>query len=66
MIGAVPDHPNVYCAFGHGHLGLTLGPTTGRLMAQLVAGEPLHPDFAALRVDRFQRRIHQKRSAHAH
>ncbi|WP_236645238.1 NAD(P)/FAD-dependent oxidoreductase [Pseudomonas sp. RIT288] len=29
---------NVFLAFGHGQLGLTLGATTGRLIAQMVAG----------------------------
>jgi D-amino-acid dehydrogenase len=29
---------NVFMAFGHGQLGLTLGATTGRLIAQMVAG----------------------------
>ena len=53
VIGAVPKHGNVFCAFGHGHLGLTLGPTTGRLLAELISGEPSEPSLAALRVDRF-------------
>lgn len=53
VIGAVPHHPNVYCAFGHGHLGLTLGPTTGRLLAGLIAGDGGLHWLDALRVDRF-------------
>lgn len=36
VIGRVPGAPNVVAAFGHGHLGLTLGPITGRLVAEIV------------------------------
>lgn len=53
VIGAVPNHPNVFCAFGHGHLGLTLAPTTGRLLAELVCGDIDAHSLYALRVDRF-------------
>jgi len=52
VIGTVPNCSNVYCAFGHGHMGLTLGPTTGRLMAELIAGEGDARLLGALRVDR--------------
>ncbi|WP_163577528.1 NAD(P)/FAD-dependent oxidoreductase [Halomonas faecis] len=31
--------PGVTYAFGHGHLGLTLAPTTGRLVAESLAGK---------------------------
>ncbi|WP_181870022.1 FAD-binding oxidoreductase [Halomonas sp. DQ26W] len=34
--------PNVTYAFGHGHLGLTLAPTTGRLVAASLAGKAPH------------------------
>jgi D-amino-acid dehydrogenase len=37
----------VYVAAGHGHLGITQGPLSGRVIAELLAGEspslPLHP-----------------------
>ncbi|WP_198136832.1 FAD-binding oxidoreductase, partial [Pseudovibrio sp. JE062] len=36
VIGRSPKTPCVHYAFGHGHLGLTQGPTTGRLIADLV------------------------------
>ncbi len=39
-IGAVPGHPSVYVAAGHGHLGLTGAPHTGQLVAGLVVGKP--------------------------
>jgi D-amino-acid dehydrogenase len=40
VIGPAPRHRNLFFAFGHAHHGLTLGPVTGRLMADLVTGEP--------------------------
>ena len=55
VISAVPNHPNVYCAFGHGHLGLTLGPTTGRLLADLITDSVNSEDrdcLNALRINR--------------
>lgn len=53
VIGAVPGHPNVICAFGHGHLGLTGAPMTGRMIAALAADEPLNMDITPYRLDRF-------------
>jgi D-amino-acid dehydrogenase len=44
---------NVFHAFGHGHLGLTCAAPTGRLVAELVSGQPPHIDPAPYRVDRF-------------
>ncbi|WP_313688052.1 FAD-binding oxidoreductase, partial [Pantoea sp.] len=39
VIGAVPGQPGMWCAFGHGHQGFTLGPATGMLLAELMHGE---------------------------
>jgi D-amino-acid dehydrogenase len=52
-IGPVPGHPRIFCGFGHGHLGLTGAPMTGRMLAALVAGEPLNVDMTPYRLDRF-------------
>ena len=38
VIGPLRTRPAVLLAFGHGHLGLTLGPITGRLVAAAVDG----------------------------
>lgn len=38
VIGRSPRFASVYLAFGHGHLGLTLGAVTGRLIADLASG----------------------------
>lgn len=39
VIGQVPGVSNAILAFGHGHLGLTLGPVTGKLVGTLIDGE---------------------------
>lgn len=53
VIGRSPRNPRVIHAFGHGHLGLTLGPVTGRLVAGIAAGGPQEIDPAPYRPDRF-------------
>lgn len=44
---------NTFFAFGHGHLGLTLGPISGRLIADLAAGRDPGLDMRPFRIDRF-------------
>lgn len=39
VIGPAPRHRGLWLAFGHGFHGLTLGPVTGRLLAQLMLGQ---------------------------
>jgi D-amino-acid dehydrogenase len=52
IIGAVPAHPSVLVATGHGMMGMTLPPVTGVLVRDLVeGGEPR----AELCVQRFAR-----------
>ena len=53
VIGRSPVHANVFYAFGHGHTGITGGPTTGRLVADLVADRPPAIDLQPFAVDRF-------------
>jgi len=55
-IGPVPGHPRVFMAAGHGHLGLTGAPHTGRIVAALVSGEPTGMVLAPYAPDRFQSR----------
>ncbi|MDZ4735769.1 MAG: FAD-dependent oxidoreductase [Rhodospirillaceae bacterium] len=45
-------YANTFFAFGHGHLGLTYGAITGRLIADLVAGRNAALDMTPYRVDR--------------
>ncbi|MCL4766319.1 MAG: FAD-binding oxidoreductase [Hyphomicrobiaceae bacterium] len=53
MIGPVPGRRGLWADFGHHHLGFTLGPATGRLLAEMIAGEPTYTDPWPYRVDRF-------------
>ena len=53
VIGRSPRFDSVYFAFGHGHLGLTLGGVTGALIADLAAGREPAMDLAPYRPDRF-------------
>jgi D-amino-acid dehydrogenase len=39
IIGPAPRHKNLWFAFGHAHHGMTLGPATGRLLAEQLVGE---------------------------
>jgi D-amino-acid dehydrogenase len=36
IIGSVPNFTNLFISTGHGPLGLTLGPYTGKLLSQLI------------------------------
>ena len=53
VIGRSPRFANVVFAFGHGHLGMVLGPRTGELVAALMAGRDPGIDMTPYRVDRF-------------
>ncbi|WP_395688320.1 NAD(P)/FAD-dependent oxidoreductase, partial [Aestuariivirga sp.] len=56
VIGPSRTMSNVWYGFGHGHMGLTWGPSTGRLLAGLMSGQASNIDLAAFRVDRFRTR----------
>lgn len=53
VLGPLPDQRNVLCAFGHGHYGLTQGPTTGRIISSLVFGEDPGIDLSPFSISRF-------------
>jgi D-amino-acid dehydrogenase len=55
-IGPLPGLPNILVAAGHGHLGLTGAPHTGRIVAALASGEPPGIAMAPYAPDRFGRR----------
>ncbi len=52
VLGRAPRIANLYLAFGHQHLGLTLGPLSGRIIADLVAGRDPGLDLAPYAADR--------------
>ena len=43
----------IFAGFGHQHVGLTAGPKTGRLIAQLLSGAPPNLDMTPYAPDRF-------------
>jgi D-amino-acid dehydrogenase len=53
VLGFSPRSERVIYAFGHQHLGLTLGPASAQIVADLVAGRGPRIDLAPYRVDRF-------------
>ncbi len=53
VIGRSRTMRNVVYGFGHGHMGLTWGPTTGRLVSEILAGVSPNMDMAPFRVNRF-------------
>ena len=53
VIGRVPGLPNAVLAFGHGHVGLTLGAITGKLAAALALDRPPALDVTPYRAERF-------------
>ncbi|MBP1988360.1 NAD(P)/FAD-dependent oxidoreductase [Halolamina salifodinae] len=53
MLGPVPDVAGAYVATGHGPTGLTLGPYSGEVIAQLIEGEAPAVDLSAFDPARF-------------
>lgn len=53
VIGAAPRHKGLWLDFGHHHLGLTLGPVSGRLLAEMMTGETPFTDPTPYRAARF-------------
>src|SRR3981189_2415370 len=53
VIGKAPRHPGLWFDFGHQHHGLTLGPATGRLLAEMMTGETPFADPSPFAVERF-------------
>lgn len=53
VIGPAPHHPGLWFAFGHNHHGFTLGPGTGRLLAELISEIEPFVDATPFRAERF-------------
>ncbi len=53
VLGPSRATPDVIYAFGHGHVGMTAAPMTGRLVADLVTGRPPTIDIAPFSPARF-------------
>jgi glycine/D-amino acid oxidase-like deaminating enzyme len=54
VIGRPAQAPGLVLATGHAMKGVSLAPVTGRLVAELVAGEHPSHDLAAFSPDRFR------------
>jgi D-amino-acid dehydrogenase len=52
-IGRTRRYDNLCIATGHAMMGLSLGPITGRLVAQVLSGEPPSIDLTLLSPDRY-------------
>ncbi|MBS0452439.1 MAG: FAD-binding oxidoreductase [Proteobacteria bacterium] len=53
VIGRAPKHKCLWFNFGHGHQGFTLGPASGRLLADLIDGQQPYLDPKPFAPDRF-------------
>ncbi len=53
VIGRAPGQSGLWLAVGHGHWGLTLGPATGRLLAEMITGATPFMDPAPFAAERF-------------
>lgn len=53
VLGPVRAWPGLWCAFGHGHLGLTGSAPTGALLARAMLGPPPNLDLAPFAAERF-------------
>jgi D-amino-acid dehydrogenase len=56
FLGRAEPYRNVFVAAGHGQMGMGLAPVGGKLIAQLIAGQPPDLDLAPFRVGRFSDR----------
>ena len=54
VIGASRHAQNAWLAFGHGHMGMCMGATTGREIAHLASGRATQVDLHPFRPSRFQ------------
>lgn len=52
-IGMLPGHRHVFCAFGHGHLGLTQSAGTAEIVADLLTGRKPEIDITPFSPVRF-------------
>jgi D-amino-acid dehydrogenase len=53
VIGRAPGLNGLWLAIGHAHWGLTLGPATGRMIAEMITGTTPFCDPAPYRAERF-------------
>jgi D-amino-acid dehydrogenase len=54
VIGRAPGQGGLWLAYGHGHWGLSLGPATGRLIAEMITGATPFCDPQPYAAERFK------------
>ena len=63
VIGEAPGLRGAWLGFGHHHVGLTGGPRTGRLLAQMICGAQPNVDVGAYSPSRFAVQRHEPAGA---
>jgi D-amino-acid dehydrogenase len=53
VLGTVPGVQDIFLVTGHGPTGLTLGPYSGKVVAEMILGRESTADIAAFHVSRF-------------
>lgn len=53
VLGGSTKHARVFFGFGHHHIGLTAGPKSGRLLADLILDKRPNIDVGCYRIERF-------------
>lgn len=53
VIGRAPGQPGLWLDYGHNHYGLTLGPVTGNMLADMITGKTPMVDPAPFAAERF-------------
>jgi D-amino-acid dehydrogenase len=53
VIDRIPHRAELYVAAGHGMMGMSLAPATGRIIADLLNGRNPQIDISAFRLQRF-------------
>lgn len=53
VLGEVAGMPNIIHAYGGQHIGITIGPRLGRMVADIAEGRRGNTDLSAYKVDRF-------------
>jgi D-amino-acid dehydrogenase len=53
VLGRVPTNERVFLATGHGRMGITLAPTTARLLADVILDGAAPPELEPFSVERF-------------
>ena len=52
-LGPASGCADIVHAFGHGHVGLTAGPATGKIVSAIISGRPLNIDLSPYAARRF-------------